>query len=291
MNGYILTPYQRRHRRAVSDLLFHSLYTYTHLDWYDAETWLNGRPSVTRLLWLDGVLLGLMVCDMPLNGASWVRIASVTPSAEIETILSMLWESTRDAVREAGGRLVCWLMSDSWVRLQIPALGFRQYDEVITLRRSEKSVPQVRHIVGLHLRALEASDIDAITAVDNAAFHPPWQNTREHLRQAWRGAASASVAVLDGQIVGYQVSTENRKNAHLVRLAVSPSLHGQGIGAALLTDMIAHFARRHIHKISVNTQKRNTNSLRLYRRFGFSRNWYDIPVWCYPLQDRKESQP
>lgn len=291
MSGYTLTPYRRSHRRAVADLLFHSPYTHTHLDWYDAETWLNGRPSLTRLMWLDGALLGMIACDMPLNGASWVRVASVMPDAGIEATLPALWEATCEAVREAGGRMVCWLMADGWIRLHLPALGFAYYNEIVTLRRSDKTVPTVKRAADVAVRALEADDIATITAVDHAAFAPPWQNTAEHLRQAWRGAAGASVAVRDGQIVGYQVSTLNRKNAHLVRLAVSPALHGQGIGAMLVADMIAHFARRHIHRVSVNTQIDNARSLRLYRRLGFIRNWYDIPVWYYPLADRKESQP
>jgi ribosomal protein S18 acetylase RimI-like enzyme len=88
-----------------------------------------------------------------------------------------------------------------------------------------------------------------------------------------------TVAERDSAIIGYQLSTLYFDGGHLARLAVHPSAQGGGVGAALLHDLIQRFMRRGVGSITVNTQASNTRSQRLYQRFGFERNGYDLPVW------------
>jgi ribosomal protein S18 acetylase RimI-like enzyme len=80
-------------------------------------------------------------------------------------------------------------------------------------------------------------------------------------------------------MVGYQLSTTFRSTGHLARLAVLPSMQGQGVGSALLDDMIRRFGRHDILTVTVNTQSGNYRSQRLYHHYGFRRNGYDLPVW------------
>jgi ribosomal protein S18 acetylase RimI-like enzyme len=103
------------------------------------------------------------------------------------------------------------------------------------------------------------------------------------LRFARKIAAVHTVAVLDNEIVGYQLSTQYRQSGHLARLAVSPDMQGFGIGAALLDDMIRRFLRRRVRTVTVNTQESNVRSQRLYEQYGFRRNGYDLPVYTINL--------
>ena len=75
------------------------------------------------------------------------------------------------------------------------------------------------------------------------------------------------MAELDKRIVGYQISTLYQDGAHLARLATIPEMQGMGIGGALVGEMIEHFLRRGITTLTVNTQRSNQQSQRLYQRF------------------------
>jgi ribosomal protein S18 acetylase RimI-like enzyme len=66
-------------------------------------------------------------------------------------------------------------------------------------------------------------------------------------------------------------------------LAILPAAQGQGVGAQLLSDMVMRFTRRGFRSFTVNTQETNERSQRLYQRFGFVRNGYDLPVWFIHL--------
>ena len=79
------------------------------------------------------------------------------------------------------------------------------------------------------------------------------------------------VAELNGQVVGYQFNTIDADAGYLVRIAVHPSVNGQGIGARLMTEAIKFFANARVSRIMLNTQDNNTHAHRLYEWFGFVR--------------------
>jgi ribosomal protein S18 acetylase RimI-like enzyme len=99
------------------------------------------------------------------------------------------------------------------------------------------------------------------------------------MRQAYRNAYSCTLAEWNGMILGFQISTFFLEGAHLARLAVTPQAQGKGIGALLLQDLLQRFIRRGVYAMTVNTQSSNSRSLRLYQRFNFQPNGYDLPYW------------
>jgi ribosomal protein S18 acetylase RimI-like enzyme len=62
-------------------------------------------------------------------------------------------------------------------------------------------------------------------------------------------------------------------------LAVLPDMQGKRIGAVLLDNLISKFNRRGVRSLTVNTQQSNIRSQRLYARYGFHRNGFDLPIW------------
>jgi len=131
----------------------------------------------------------------------------------------------------------------------------------------------------VQVRNAYLEDLANVLAVDHAAFEPAWQLSARELRQAQRQTASSTVAVFNGQIVGYQLSTKHQGSGHLARLAVRPEIQGKRVGAALLYHVLESFSHRGVRTMTVNTQDSNTYSQRLYERYGFFRNGYDIPIW------------
>jgi ribosomal-protein-alanine N-acetyltransferase len=122
-------------------------------------------------------------------------------------------------------------------------------------------------------------DLPAIAQLDAETFEPLWVNSLASIEQAYLQSEYATVAEKNQQIVGFQITTQNTFSAHLGRLAVTPAQQGQGIGMALLHDMLTHFQRIGIFKVGVNTQSTNQQSLRLYQRAGFVLTGVSFPVY------------
>lgn len=225
---------------------------------------------------------GLLAISSPLNETCWIRIAAVDDDALPRVMLHALWDDLVPELRQLGIRQVAILVLRDWILPYLPDLGFRHIEQIVTMRRSAQ--PAVNDpVTGVVIRPSEPRDFQEIYAVDHRAFAPPWQLTRRELRQAHRVSGCNTVALLDEQIVGYQVSTLYFDGAHLARLAVDPTVQRRGIGGALMTDLLKRLGRRGFGTVTVNTQESNERSQRLYRRFGFVRNGYDMPVWMTDL--------
>jgi ribosomal protein S18 acetylase RimI-like enzyme len=277
-----LTSYERRYRQAVRDLMFRNYYVHSHLDWYDTDHWLNGNTAPMRLAWQRGRLVGLMAASTPLNQTSWIRLAGVHDQASPETVLYALFEALRSDLRALQVETVSLLALRDWISEKLPALSFRYREDVITLRRASKLLPEPS-VNDLRIRAFLPTDLDTIWQIDQTAFAPPWQLSPEEMRQAARMSAICTVALQNETIVGYQLSTYYYEGGHLARLAVAPGAQGSGVGSTLLTDLIHRFVRRGMYVITVNTQSSNHRSQRLYERFDFHPNGYNLPVWTVNL--------
>jgi ribosomal protein S18 acetylase RimI-like enzyme len=99
------------------------------------------------------------------------------------------------------------------------------------------------------------------------------------LEIAFQQAAVATVAEDQDGIIGYQISTASSGGGHLARLAVHPRVQSQGIGYAIVRDLLAQFYRRGALQVTVNTQLDNLASLALYHKAGFQRTGEVYPVY------------
>ncbi len=90
-----------------------------------------------------------------------------------------------------------------------------------------------------------------------------------------RTADATFVAVVDELVGGYVLVGEgypmpaHAHVAHIRGLAVSPDLHGRGIGRRLLEHALGELGRRGITRISSHVLATNTASLAVHRRCGF----------------------
>lgn len=274
-----ISPYERRYRYDVRDLLFRNYRAHSHLDWHDTDQWLDSTTAPMRLAWANGRLVGVLALSEPLSGTCWVRLAAVHDNADPAGVLAQLWKPLVEELRALDVETVALLVLRDWVVNYIGALGFRFIEDIITLRRTNRRLPPFEPST-FKVRLGLASDLRIITAIDQAAFPPPWQLTFDEVRQAQRTAAFCTVAVDPAQeVVGYQISTLYFDGAHLARLAVDPARQSQGVGRLLVDDLLRRLHRRGVANTTVNTQASNHRSQRLYVRFGFIRNGYDLPVW------------
>ena len=236
-----------------------------------------------QLAWDNERLIGVIGVTKPAGNACWIRLVVLTDSnhAEARRTFNLLWREVARQVKTLVNNIAV-LIIEQWLLTLIKPLGFQYREDIVTLRRGAERPPEVK--VGFQIRQATGSDLALLQAVDRAAFDPLWQMTLHDLRNAQRIASACTVAIdSQSQVLGYQLSTQYHRNGHLARLAVLPSNQGRGVGAGLLTDLIWRFLRRNTQTITVNTQSRNQTSQRLYQRFGFRHNGYNLQVWMIDL--------
>jgi ribosomal protein S18 acetylase RimI-like enzyme len=136
----------------------------------------------------------------------------------------------------------------------------------------------------INIREMREDDFSRVHELDSKAFEPIWRNSLRHIKIAFREASSATVALLNDRLIGYQISTYNPQGGHLARLAVDPEFQNMGAGTALVEDSLNRFQDRGILQVSVNTQVRNQASMVLYQKFGFEKLEEVYPVYQYNLR-------
>jgi ribosomal protein S18 acetylase RimI-like enzyme len=107
--------------------------------------------------------------------------------------------------------------------------------------------------------------------------HPP------HLRETWTEAWSdlaqtvrdgvALVAEQDERAVGFVfcvLGDRGRKTAHVTDIYVRPEARGQGIGTALLAELVEPARKAGLGHVSLEVLLQNTEARRLYDRLGFA---------------------
>jgi [ribosomal protein S18]-alanine N-acetyltransferase len=277
-----LTTYSRRYRRDLLRLLENEQRLHIHLDWTTVDEWISDPDMPIVLAWLDDRLVGAIAGSPPTNQASWLRLVAIHESVNIDLILAHLWDALKAQLTAAEVRQLGALILRPWLQPPLERLGFEWHETIVTLRRYGKQVPDpLRN--DLKIRHVDWREVPKVIEIDHAAFGPLWQLTAGALRQAARISSSFAVAELDRKIVGYQLATLYRDGLHLARLATLPDLQGKGIGGALLSEMIDQFVGRGVNSVSVNTQKSNVQSQRLYQRYGFDFTGLDMDVWTIRL--------
>jgi ribosomal-protein-alanine N-acetyltransferase len=136
------------------------------------------------------------------------------------------------------------------------------------------ALPQSSH----ERRPMTVHDLDAVVAIENAAYGFPW--TRGNFIDTL--AAGYLAEVLEGRedgVVGYFVAMAGVDELHLLNVTVAPPRQGHGHGHALLDAVAGHGRRLGMATLWLEVRSSNLRARALYRRRGFAeegvrRNYY-----------------
>lgn len=283
-----IAPYERQHRRALLDLSFSSHWTHQHLDWHTTGQWLDNERGPVFLAWQGAELAGYIGLSRPISGCSWIRLLGISGGRMPGQTIGELWRGAQARCRQAGIRSVALLMIANWLPNYVRQLAFDVSDEIITMSHIGSRLPPAPNVPAT-IRPAETRDIARLCEIDRLAFSPHWRMSPSDFQQALRIAAAATVAVRQGQVLGYQFSTRNDEAGHLARLAVDPVWQRRGIASLLLHHLLEGLRQMRVESLTLNTQASNHPSQHLYQRFGFFRNGYDLELWHKPIAaDRQE---
>ena len=168
-------------------------------------------------------------------------------------------------------------VEQDWLRDVLLPLGFSPYRLLYAYDKFDYTVPTQGNL-SVTVRPVEERDIPALLTIEQACFEDLWRYDALSFRdiaQTHPYFVVAEVPTINrgttGRVVGYQFNALDGEFGYLVRIAVHPSVGGQGIGARLMSEAIRFFKDARVSRIMLNTQEDNTYAHRLYEWFGFIR--------------------
>jgi ribosomal-protein-alanine N-acetyltransferase len=267
-------------RHTVAALMHFETHVHRHLDWRSPLDCLGSQPYLIAE-W-EGRPVGTLACPPDPPGIGWIRLFASSAALSVEEVWAALWENARQLILETHCLdRVAAIPLQSWFKNLLKDSGFSETHQVVMLSWStRRPLPETVSLPGtITIRPMNFDDLPLVQHVDEAAFQHEWRNSLESLQVAFQQAEIATIADLDGMIIGYQISTPSQVGLHLSRLAVHPISQGHGTGAALLRDVMSQSKRRGVANVTVNTQKNNSTSLSLYQRAGFQLTGEEYPVY------------
>jgi ribosomal protein S18 acetylase RimI-like enzyme len=268
-----------RDSASLLNLIQNSRYVHRHLDWHQPLEWIGHDP-----FWLlentYRVLAALSIPPDP-PGVAWIRLFACSDYVSVEEAWRTLLDKCIQSFREQTISIATIGLS-TWIGKLLESSQFEHYQDIVVL---ERNIPgdETYHTKGITVRPLREGDFAQVLEVDNTAFELIWRISEDELTHAMKASKYTSVAIHEGKIIGYQLSTGNPFSAHLARLAVLPKYQGQGIGYALIQDLLSFFQRSGIPSITVNTQQTNHSSLHLYKKMGFQLTGETFPIYLRNL--------
>lgn len=121
----------------------------------------------------------------------------------------------------------------------------------------------------VHLRGLQARDVDAVLAVQSAAPEAA-QWKREAFEAILQGGSERLIlAERTPAIVGFASYRVIAPEAEILNIAVLPAFRRQGFGARLLQEVMRIARDCGVSDMFLEVREDNREAIRLYERFGF----------------------
>ncbi len=136
----------------------------------------------------------------------------------------------------------------------------------------------------LHFRDMEEGDLDQVMAIEKKVYPFCWTRTIFH--DCLRAGYVCRVAETGEGLAGYGVLSYGAGEAHILNIAVHPSLQGQGIGRALLEHLLGLAKRLHVDTVFLEVRTSNHIAQRLYDTIGF--NQVGLRRGYYPSEKGRE---
>jgi ribosomal-protein-alanine N-acetyltransferase len=128
---------------------------------------------------------------------------------------------------------------------------------------------------GLTLRPIATEDLDAVAAIHVSAFHGQGDDAlslartslHEELGRPW---AHVWVACVDERAIGAFVAWVVADEVHVLDVATHPDRRRQGVGRALVNELLALARRQRALHMYLEVRRSNVAAIALYRGVGFA---------------------
>ena len=283
--AFTVRPAQITDRAAIYHLTENSHRVHFNLDWWTFDHWLyEERPS--DAIWLAhyrNELAGLLVAPYDDSPVIWLRSIAIANAYSADPIFAALFRQARSSWQSLGVELVVVMAHPEWVGALTQRLNFEKYNEIVTLRKSDRGLPVSDRPAAAVIRPAVYADVPAIVVNDRAAFDTIWWHSEASLLHVLKMVAHFIVAEIDDRVVGHAFSDLYGGQGHLIRLVVNPAYQRRGLGEQLLAASLSYQIGLGAYPLTLNTQIDNFASQALYQRFGFQPAGQPVKVLQYRL--------
>lgn len=135
---------------------------------------------------------------------------------------------------------------------------------------------------GVIVRPMGRYDINAVVAIEGDAFATPWQADTFLGLLDRDGVELLVMTDDDDAIVGYAILWCILDQGELTNIAIVPARRGEGLGKALLLQVLGVARERGVQQLFLEVRASNEVAIDLYLRQGFEevgvrRNYYGHP--------------
>lgn len=120
----------------------------------------------------------------------------------------------------------------------------------------------------LRILPFDATHVPAVANIERLCFAAPWSEAS--LGLLLTGENGGLTAIGGDGVVGYIGYLGVLDELEITNVAVHPDHRRQGIGAALLGELIARAERMGAVRITLDVRVSNVPAISLYEKFGFS---------------------
>ena len=131
------------------------------------------------------------------------------------------------------------------------------------------------------IRSALSADVGQIGPIEQVVFSDPW--SERDLNDCIRSGVPFLVAEHDGTVIGYVIAHHALDEAEILNLGVDPGRQRQGIGRALVVEMLEHLRQLGVALVFLEVRQSNSVAHRLYGGLGFTevgrrRGYYRLPT-------------
>ena len=143
----------------------------------------------------------------------------------------------------------------------------------------------VKRYLDIYLRLMSKSDLDRICEIEFDSYNEPW-NRDEFKTLIKSDNHICSVAVVEGQVVGFLIYELSKNYFYLKSIAVSPKYRRMRIGTRLVERMSEMLSETNRKSCRVHIPESNLLGQKFLREMGFKathvmRNFFDGDVDAY----------
>lgn len=272
---------EKKDSSQLANMIHFETFVHRHLDWRSPLDWIGCHPYLVAEK--DKRIMAAMACPPEPPGIAWVRVFVCVSNTSQSEAWDMLWPPAKQHLSEINITSLAAIPLQKWFRELLEDKGFQHIHNVIALAWDNNN-NNLLEPKPIEIRDMQEDELASIQKIDEAAFGPIWRNSLDSLNLAFNQAVSATVAVDQSGLTGFQISTPSPYGAHLARLAVHPDAQNQGVGYALIRHLQSEFENPQPKRLTVNTQDDNNVSIILYKKAGFVLTNEAYPVYLHKFE-------
>lgn len=120
-----------------------------------------------------------------------------------------------------------------------------------------------------------------VAPIERAVFSDPWSD--RDLSDCVRSGVPFLVAEQKGAVIGYVIARHALDEAEILNLGVAPTRQREGVGRALVQEVLARLRRSGVATVFLEVRESNAAARRLYADLGFAsvgrrRDYYRLPA-------------